>query len=341
MECEVGRKQDFSPLPSDRSARLLLVDGHAYGYRAFHAIRGLRSPAGRPTGAVYGFIQMVRRLLKWEVGSAKCEVRPSPFSHAAVVWDGGLAAERVAAWPQYKAQRPPMPEGLVEQLDGMVAWVKASGLASFCREGVEADDGIASLARQWVDGGQRTAEGGMPPSELARRRSPDVVIASSDKDFMQLVSERIGLWNPGDKAERVWAAEQVRERSGVEPAQVVDWLSLVGDSVDNIPGVRGVGAKTAAGLLGEFGSVAGIYGRLGEVKSERVRAALAAAAADVQRNQALVRLRTDVAGDFSPDALVVRAPDAAALRGLYADWGFRSLLAELGPATATAQGCLW
>ena len=290
--------------------RLLIVDGHAYAYRAFHAIRGLRSPAGRPTNAIFGFIKMLGRL--------RAAV---PQSHVAVIWDGGLAAERVAVWPQYKAQRPPMPEALAEQLDGIVAWLQAVGVASMCRDGVEADDWIATLAR------------------AAERADWAVVIASSDKDFMQLVSDRIGLMNPGDKSERVWSAEQVRNKTGVAPSQVVDWLSLVGDSVDNIPGVPGVGPKTAAELLGEFGSVAGLYERLAGVKSERVRAALTAAAADVSRNQALVRLKTDVAGDFSPDELAVRGAATEALRGLYASWGFRSLLAELGPV-APAQGCL-
>jgi DNA polymerase-1 len=357
-----------------RPPTLLLVDGHAYAYRAFHAIRGLRSPDGRPTNAVFGFIKMVGRLL----GSDGCRVkrespstldpRPSArFTHAAVIWDGGLAAERVVALPQYKAQRPPMPEGLAEQLDGMVAWLKAAGIASFCRDGVEADDWIATLARQ------------------AERADWAVVIASSDKDFMQLVSLQesdkwrvtsdrnipsrvtghaslvtgdeggadgsrhasratrhggwIGLLNPGDKTETAWSAEHVRNKTGVAPSQVVDWLSLVGDSVDNIPGVPGVGPKTAADLLGQFGSVAGLYGRLAEVKWERVRTALAAAAADVSRNQALVRLKTDVAGAFSPEELAVRAPATDTLRELYASWGFRSLLAELGPA-APAQACL-
>ena len=290
--------------------RLLLVDGHAYAYRVFHAIRGLRGADGRPTNAIYGFIKTVNRLC--------AALKPS---HVAVVWDGGLAAERVAALPQYKAQRPPMPEALAQQLDGIVAWLRAAGIASCRQDGVEADDWIAALARQ------------------AEAAGWNVLIASSDKDFMQLVSERVGLVNPGDKTETVWTAEQVRNKTGVSPSQVVDWLSLVGDSVDNIPGVPGVGPKTAAELLGEFASVAGLYGRLAEVKSERVRAALTAAAADVSRNQVLVRLKTDVAGAFSPDELTVRAPAAETLRELYANWGFRSLLADLGPPVP-AQGCL-
>jgi 5'-3' exonuclease len=141
-------------------------------------------------------------------------------------------------------------------LDEITGYLAAAGVASYCGEGVEADDYIACLAR-------RAADAGMA-----------VVIASSDKDFMQLVSPRIGLLNPNDKSETVWTDGQVRGKAGVEPSQIVDWLSLMGDSVDNIPGVPGVGPKTAADLLKQFGSVTGLFARLDEVKSEKLRAAL-------------------------------------------------------------------
>jgi DNA polymerase-1 len=147
---------------------------------------------------------------------------------------------------------------------------------------VEADDYIACLARRASDAGMT------------------VVIASSDKDFMQLVSARVGLLNPNDKSGTVWTDGQVRAKAGVEPSQIVDWLSLMGDSVDNIPGVPGVGPKTAAELLKQFGSVAALYGRLDEVKSEKLRAALRGAADAVRRNRELVRLRDDLPCEFSP-----------------------------------------
>lgn len=139
----------------------------------------------------------------------------------------------------------------------------------------------------------------------------------------------IGLLNPNDKTETVWTAEQVRAKAGVEPGQIVDWLSLIGDSVDNIPGVPGVGPKTAADLLHQFGSVAALYGRLHEVKSERLRAALIAAADAVRRNQELVRLREDLPCAFSPQEMTDQPADADRLRPLFRQWGFRSMLAEL------------
>jgi len=281
-------------------ARLLIVDGHAYAYRAFHAIRELRSPTGQPTNAIYGFIKML----------AKMRATLSP-THLIVVWDGGLCVERMTALPEYKAHRPEMPADLGPQIDEIVRYLEAANIASFCRDGVEADDYIACLARR------------------ALNADMEVVIASSDKDFMQLVTPGIGLLNPNDKTETVWTAEQVRAKTGVEPAQIVDWLSLIGDSVDNIPGVPGVGPKTAADLLQQFGSVAALYGRLHEVKSERLRVALTAAADAVRRNRELVRLREDLPCEFSPQEMAGQQPDADRLGPLFRRWSFRSLLAEL------------
>ncbi len=269
------------------------------------------------------------------------EGQKTPPTHLIVVWDGGLCAERVAAWPDYKAHRPEMPADLGPQIDEIMRYLEAASLASFCREGVEADDYIACLASR----------------ATGLNTDMEVVIASSDKDFMQLVTEevsgvrcgvsggknshltpdpshvapggRIGLLNPNDKTETVWTAGQVRAKTGVEPSQIVDWLSLVGDSVDNIPGVPGVGPKTAADLLRQFGSVAVLYGRLQEVTSERLRAALTAAAGAVRRNQELVRLREDLPCEFALDEMAAQPADAGRLAALFRQWGFRSLLAEL------------
>jgi DNA polymerase-1 len=286
-------------------SRLLIIDGHAYAYRAFHAIRELRSPAGQPTNAIYGFVKMLEKM--------RSAVAPT---HLVAVWDGGLSAERLAALPEYKAQRPEMPADLRPQLDGIVDFLAAAGLASHRADGVEADDYIATLARRAAGEGW------------------DVVIASSDKDFMQLVSARIGLLNPNDKTGVIWGRAQVLAKTGVEPEQVADWLALMGDAVDNIPGVPGVGPKTAAGLLQQFGSVENLLARLDDVKSEKLRSALRASAAAVARNQKLVRL-PEVPCDFAPAALAVGAGDRAALGRLYAGWGFRGLLAALA---ATGEG---
>jgi DNA polymerase I len=286
--------------------RLLIVDGHAYAYRAFHAIRELRSPTGQPTNAIYGFVKMLEKM--------RAAIEPT---HLMVVWDGGLSAERLAALPDYKAQRPEMPADLRPQLDGIENFLAAAGVPSYCGDGVEADDYIATLAR-------RAAAAGW-----------NVVIASSDKDFMQLVTARIGLLNPNDKTGAVWTHEQVLAKTGVAPEQVADWLALMGDAVDNIPGVPGVGPKTAAELLKQFGSVAALFDRLDEVKSEKLRASLRAAAENVRRNQQLVRL-PEVACEFSSSQLAVRPVNRQRLQELFGGWGFKGMLAAL-EATAGAE----
>ena len=280
-------------------SRLLIVDGHAYAYRAFHAIRELRGPFGVPTNAIYGFVKMLEKM--------RLALLPT---HLQVVWDGGLSPERLAALPDYKAQRPPMPDDLRPQLDEIVTYLSAAGFASYRGDGIEADDYIASLAR-------RAAEQGW-----------NVVIASSDKDFMQLVSARIGLLNPNDKTGAIWTRAQVAAKAGVEPEQVADWLALMGDAVDNIPGVPGVGPKTAAELLKQFGSVSILLARLDEVKSEKLRAALRAAESNVRRNLELVRL-PEVPCEFSPDQLILKPTDRNRLRELFQRWGFQGMLAEL------------
>ena len=280
-------------------SRLLIIDGHAYAYRAFFAIRNLRSPSGHPVNAIYGFVKMLEKM--------RLALAPT---HLIVVWDGGLSAERVAALPEYKAQRPEMPVDLESQFDGVRQYLGAAGLLDYCGEGVEADDYIACLARSGAEAGW------------------DVVIASADKDFMQLVSERIGLLNPNDKSGTVWRREQVCAKAGVEPEQVADWLALMGDAVDNIPGVPGVGPKTAAGLLREFGSVEALYARMSEVKSEKLAAALRASSAVVKKNLELVKLH-NVPCCFLPEEMKPRLPDREKLKDLFRLWGFKRMLAEL------------
>jgi len=293
------------------SARLLIVDGHAYAYRAFHAIQKLNGPDGAPTNAIYGFIKMFVKM--------SATLKPT---HHCVVWDGGLSAQRMEALPEYKIHRPAMPGDLERQLPEIEAYLEAACVPSFVNEGVEADDWIASQAC------------------CAARAGVDVVIASADKDFLQLVSPRVGLLNPNDKSEMIWKAEQVRTKTGLGPEQVVGWLSLIGDAVDNIGGVPGIGPKTATELLKQFGSVDQLYARLGEVKSERIRANLQAAEANVRRNQKLIQLHTDMPCAFDLPQLAVRPGDPDRLAPLYERWGFKTLLAQLEAAHAPQKELL-
>lgn len=290
--------------------RLLIVDGHAYAYRAFYAIRQLNSPEGLGTNAIYGFIKML----------AKMQARVKP-THVAVVWDGGLDAGRMELHPAYKAQRPASPADLDRQIGQIQEFLESAGLPSCQEEGIEADDLICALCNEAVSHGH------------------NVVIASSDKDFMQLVGDRVGILNPNDKTETIWGAAQVREKTGVEPGQVLDWLSLIGDSVDNIPGVPGVGPRTAADLLAQFGSIDGIYARLPEVKSERMRNLLKESEAIVRKNQALISLKGAVRGSLNVNGCLLRAADEARLMELFGRWGFKTMLREL-EMRAEAQPCL-
>lgn len=279
---------------------LLIVDGHAVAYRAFFAIRDLNGPDQRPTNAIFGFIKIFGRLRS--VVAPACPV---------VVWDGGLSPDRLGLLPGYKGQRPAMPDALCQQMGALKEYLRAAGITSLTEAGVEADDLIATLCRRAREAGLR------------------VVLASSDKDFFQLISNSVGMLNPADKTETIWSAAEVLEKTGVAPGQVVDWLSLVGDSADNISGVPGVGVKTAADLLRQFRSVDEMFTRLPEIPSVRIREALAGAEALVRRNQKLIRLRDDLPLGWCPSASAECSPDRKKLLALYRQWGFRALAAEL------------
>jgi DNA polymerase-1 len=217
----------------------------------------------------------------------------------------------MALLPGYKAQRPPMPEDLRGQIDGMVDYLKAAGIDSFCQDEIEADDYIGCLA--------------LKGSELGFF----VVIASPDKDFMQLVSEQVCLLNPGDKNGELMGPDEVVRKTGVLPTQIVDWLSLIGDNADNIPGVAGVGPKTATKLLVTHGSIREVYDRLAELDSERLRSSLESAKEVARMNQELIRLKTELPCQFSEARFSRGTRDLPALRALCQSWGFRRMLAKL------------
>jgi DNA polymerase-1 len=292
--------------------RLFIVDGHSYAYRAFYAIRQLASPnTGKPTNAIYGFIRML--------GKMRAYLQPT---HLMVVWDGGLSEKRMTLHPEYKEHRPSMPPLLEQQLDEIVRYLKASNIPSYCREGIEADDWIATLTRR------------------ATAQDFYVVIASADKDFLQLVCPQVGLINPNDKEPKIWTIDDVRTKTGVEPHQIVDWLSLLGDSVDNIPGVPGVGSTTATKLIQKFGSIQGIYENLAEVTPDRIRAALMASSETLQRNRSLILLHDDLPDVCCCDDLAVKKPEFDVLAECYREWGFNSLLQELERQKTPQQSAL-
>ena len=246
-------------------AKWLLVDGFNLAYRCFHAMPELTRADGFPTGALHGWVKSLWKLADLEHPQATL-----------VFFDLGESADRVALHAAYKAQRKPMPEPLRQQIDPLKALTRAMGLAGIEQEGVESDDLLAAEAVR------RAAAG------------DDVVIVSSDKDFAQVVGERIKIMLPPPSANpklgwRLLDAVGVVEKFGVPPAQIADYLALVGDTSDNIPGVNGVGPKTAAKWLAEWGSLEGVIAHAAELKPERFREAVAA---DAERLRVNLRLTT-------------------------------------------------
>jgi DNA polymerase-1 len=284
---------------------LLLVDGSSYLYRAFHALPDLRTSTGEPTGAIRGFVSMLK-LLRQQV----------PADYLACVFDAKGKTFRDEIYPQYKANRPPMPDDLARQLDAIREAARALGWPVLEIEGIEADDVIGTLARAAESRGVRT------------------VISTGDKDLAQLVDEHVTLINTMSN-EKLDVAGVVA-KFGVRPEQIVDYLALVGDAVDNVPGVDKVGPKTAAKLLQQYGSLDAIIAnadKIGGVVGENLRRA----AGWLPTARTLVTVKTD--GDIAAhvphfDALVAQPPDVNKLRELYTRWEFRSFLKELGGEAA-------
>ncbi len=280
--------------------RLLMVDGTGYLYRSFFGIKGLSTQDGKPTNAVFGFIRAIRQFQQvWKP------------THFVVAWDGGTPVERLERLPTYKSQRPPMPDALREQIAPIMDYLERAAVTVIRLERQEADDVLASLA-MWA-----TSDG-----------ADEILIASSDKDLFQLVDDHVSLIT-ASRDEPKMGREAVRAKTGVYPDQIVDWLALTGDTADNIPGVEGLGPKTAARLLGQFGSLDSLWERLAEVESERIRSRLGASRALVENNVRLIRLRRDLGCSPGWDALAVQPESPAKLRPFYERLELHSLLKGL------------
>ena len=248
-------------------------------YRAFFAIAGLSTKAGTPTNAIFGFIKMLRQLEQaWKP------------THWCVVFDGGLPKERMEVLESYKAHREEMPGDLRSQLEPINEYLGTADIASIRMDGEEADDILATYAVG------------------ARREGAEVLIATGDKDLFQLVGDGVSIVSLTKGGERMGPGE-VAAKTGVPPGRIVEWLALVGDTADNIPGVPGVGPKTAAKLLAQFPSLDALWAGIEHVASDRLRANLLEHKASVDRNLRLVRLRADMPLALEWDAWAVRESD--------------------------------
>ena len=276
---------------------LILIDGSSYLYRAFHAMPSLSNSKGFPTGAVYGVVNMLRKLLS--------EYDPE---YIAVVFDAKGKTFRDDLYEKYKANRPEMPGELVSQIEPIHAAIKAMGIPLLMVEGVEADDVIGTLAKQ------------------ATQEKMDTLISTGDKDLAQLVDKHVTLVNT--MTDTILNPDTVPEKFGIPPNLIVDYLALVGDTVDNIPGVPQVGPKTAVKWLLEYGSLKNIMERADEIKG-KVGENLRASLSQLPLAKQLATIKMDVHLTQKIADLQRKTPDVDALTALYKELEFKTWLAEL------------
>ena len=291
------------------AVRLFLVDGSAYLFRAYHALPPLtRKSDGLPVGAVQGFCNMLWKLLR--------DMQGDTPTHLAVIWDHSEKTFRNTLYDQYKAHRPPPPEDLIPQFPLVREATRAFGVPAIELPGYEADDLIAAYACK------------------AREVGGEAIIVSSDKDLMQLVGDGVSMYDPmkGVRIDR----EQVFEKFGVYPEKVVDVQALCGDSVDNVPGAPGIGIKTAAQLITEFGDLDTLLERAGEIKQPKRRETLINFADQIRLSRALVKLDCDTPLPEPLDDLKVREPDKVALAAFLDQMEFRTLARRVGAGSAAA-----
>ncbi|HTS83745.1 MAG TPA: DNA polymerase I [Usitatibacter sp.] len=288
---------------NEKKKRLLLVDASSYLYRAFHALPEFRSPAGEPTGAILGVINMLKKLKQ-----------DFPSDYIAAVFDPKGKTFRDEIYPEYKATRQAMPEDLARQIEPLLEAIAALGWPVVVVDGVEADDVIGTLAKH-----------------AEEQHGWDTVISTGDKDLTQLVTDRV-LWvntMSNEKLDR----DGVKAKFGVPPELIVDYLALMGDTVDNVPGVEKVGPKTAAKLIEQFGSLEGVIAHADEVKGV-VGENLKKARDWLPTGRTLVTVKTDVKLPFVAEDLLDKGPDVAKLSRLYERFGFRTLREQLSKEAA-------
>jgi DNA polymerase-1 len=285
--------------------RLYLIDGSSQMYRAYHAIRGLTGPDGKSTNAVYGFVTMLRKL----IADHQPQYIAASFDLAGPTFRSELATD-------YKANRAPMPGDLAEQIPWVHEACEAMGVPILTSKRYEADDVIGTLAAK------------------AAAADFEVAIVTGDKDFFQLVHDGIKVYNP--KEEGTWYdADGVREKFGVTPVQIVDVLALMGDSIDNIKGVPGIGEKGARELIAAYGTLEALLERASEVTNKRYREGLLAHAEDARQSRELARIRTDVPVEFEPESMRYRGASQQRCFELFSRLGFRSLVMDFAPTAQT------
>lgn len=277
--------------------KLFLIDGSSYLFRAFYALPHLSNSKGTPTNAIYGFTQMLLKVLK--------EHQPT---YLAIVFDSKAPTFRSEIYQAYKANRPPMPEALSLQIPYIKKIIEGYRIATLEKEGYEADDLIATVAK---------------------KVSPEIeiVIITGDKDILQLVNDRITVYDT--MKDKKFGIKEVKERFGVEPEKIVEVMGLAGDPIDNIPGVPGIGEKTAIELIQKFGSIENLLNHLEEVPQKKLREKLEQYGEQARISRKLAELPTDLPVSFQLEDFAVPSPDLRTLRKLFKELEFTKLLKEL------------
>ncbi len=289
------------------SEKLFLIDGNSFCYRAFYAIRHLRTSGGRPTNAVYGFITMLDRIIKQE--------KPA---YLAIAFDLAGPTFRHKKFKDYKAQRKPMPDELIEQMPLIKEVIRAYNIPIFEKEGFEADDVLATLSRK------------------AEKEEIDVYIATGDKDMLQLVNSRIKVYSP-HKENLIYGREKVKEKYGLEPEKIVEVMALAGDSIDNIPGVPGIGEKTAIQLIKKFGTLEKVLANIEEINNPRIYQALKEFSDQARLSKELATLDAGVPLEVDFSEFKLEAPDTKKLYRLFKELEFKALLKDLSSGIEMAE----
>lgn len=291
------------------NSQIFLIDAHSLCYRAFYAVKGLSNSKGQPTNAVFGFCNILRKLL--------ADKKPT---HVAVCFDIGKKTLRQEKFKDYKIQRQAMPDDLVSQIKIIRQVIAAYNLPVFELEGYEADDVMATLASKYAD------------------KSHNIVIVTDDKDMGQLVHDNIRIYS--SRQDKVLEAQDIKEKFGVRPDQIVDYLALAGDTSDNIPGVKGIGEVTACKLLNEFGSLKNIYANLDKVPGEKLKDKLREGKESAFMSQDLATLHANVPLKVSLEDLQVKEPDRNRLWELFNELEFRKMADDLN-ITHAHEESLW
>ena len=290
--------------------KLILIDGYSFLFRAFFAIRNLTRKDGTPVGGLYGFSRMLIKIIT--------EIE---YTHIAVAFDTGKKTFRNEIYSEYKANRPPCPPELLPQFPLVRELVKVLNITSLEKDGYEADDIIATYAKK------------------AENDGFEVVIVSSDKDLMQLVDEKILMFD-GMKNEFI-DIEKVREKWGVEPTKVLDVLTLMGDASDNVPGVQGIGPKTAMELINTYGDIDGLLKNIDNIKQAKRREILKNSIDDILLSKKLITLDKDVKMNYTLDDLKFKQYNYKEFLDFLTKQEFYSMVRGLKQAFATVEPSLF